>query len=341
LPESFETFKDENPFSFSLVISLLAATISLFISVLFLDNAIAWVGYVIHVIFAAPWFIVYWVGWVLFWLLGALWSVLVWFGTWLFTLPWGMLGYVFGMGLLCLLSIAVTFWVLYRIGVFLFNRGAFNFLIKKSCNVRESRQEKKFARLAERRKKEAAEKKKKDEHYKAHKKEIDAKRKKREETVDKWFKTLGTIFTPVIWLINGLFSVIGTVCVAIWWAIKKVGEFFYVLWHMLTSTVSNHCPPIEFIQLHEDVGELVPNRHNGGYLDGEKRKLHIDADKFPEKFRLKTKQEDYKKVRISYNLVASELCDYDDHYHVHSINAIKYLPKPRKSRAKKVKEDGK
>jgi len=338
VPEHFESLKDENPFAFSMVISILAASITFFASLLFLDNAVAWVGYVILCIFAAPviilqllWALISWIG-------GIVGIFFVWIWGLLVAVNWGLLGYVVGMGLLYLLGVVATFWVLYRVAVFLFNRGVFNIFIKKSCSVREKRQEKKFARAAARIRRDAELKRERDKYYKAHKKELDARDKKREESIDKWIKTIGAILSPVGTVLGGFFSVIGAICVGIWWLIKKVGEIFYVIWHMITSTVSNHCPPIEFIASHEDVGELIPNRHDGGYLDGEKIRLHIDTDKFPEKFKLRTKDTDYKKVRISYNLVASEGFDYDGRYHVHSITAIKYLPKPR---AKKVVKDAK
>jgi len=343
LPEHFEALKDENPFSFSLIISMLAFITTFFISLLFLDNAVAWVGYGIHVIFAIPYFVVYWVLWAVFWFLSVVWDLLVMLAGWLVAIEWGMLGYVVGMGLLILLGMVVTFWVLYRIGVFLFNRGCFNFLIKKSCNIRERRQDKKFARLAERRKKEAEFKKQQDEYYKAHKEEIDAKEERRKETAEKWINTIVAILKPVGLVFGFIFSVIGVVFTTIWWVLKKIGEICYVVWHMITSTVSNHCPPIEFIETHEDVGELVlrfQNESHNGFIDGEKRKIYIGSDVFPEKFKLRTKQSDYKKVRISYNLVATNPSDYEGRYHIHSINEIKYLPKPRKPRTKKVKTDG-
>jgi len=238
-----------------------------------------------------------------------------------------------------LLGVVVTFWVFYHIAVFLFNRGVFNIFIKKSCKVRDERQAKKRVRFAERQRQITLAKAKRDKYYKEHKEEIDAKNKKRTETAKKWFSTIGKVVKPVIWFLGGIIKVIVGIVMIIWWFIKKIGEIIYVIWHMVTTTFSNHCPPIEFIESCEDVGELIPNRHNGGYLDGEKRRLHINADEFPEKFRLRTKQADYKKVRIAYTLVTSESSDYDNRYHVHSITSIKYLPKPRKSRAK-MKKDG-
>ena len=257
IPESFAELKDANPFTFSLVVSLLSATITLFISLLFLDNAVAWVGYVILCIFAAPviilqllWALISWIG-------GIIGICFVWLWGLLVATPWAMLGYVFGVGLLCLLGAAVTFWVLYRIAVFLFNRGVFNVFIKKSCNVRENRKDKKAERLEIRRLAQLAAQKERDKYYKKHKKEIDARDAKRAATAEKWFKTIGMIFSPVVWFVGGLVGIIGTVIMAIWWFIKKVGEIIYVLWHMVTSTVSNHCPPIEFIKAFEDVAEVL------------------------------------------------------------------------------------
>jgi len=329
VPEQFEALKDENPFGFSLVISIIATMITLLGSLLFLDNAIAWMGYVIHLIFAAPWALLSFIFYLLSWVAGAFGTFFGWIWGLLVVVNWAMLGYVVGWGFGILLGIAFTFWVLYRVGVFLFNRGSFNFLIKKSCNVRSKRQIRKHERILEKIKADLAVQKERDKYYNEHRAEIDAKNAKRQESWDKWMETLGAIFSPVATLFGTFFSIIGAVCMAIWWFIKKVGEIIYVAWHMITSTVSNHCPPIEFLETHEDEGELIPNRYNGGFINGKVRNMHIEPDKFPEKFKLRTKQTDYKKVRISYNLAASKDVDCNNRYHIHSIIDIKYLTKPR------------
>ena len=142
---------------------------------LFLENALALVGFAVHVIFAAPvvillllWELLYWIG-------GILGPFFVWIWSLLVAVNWAGLFYVFGMGMLCLVGIVVTFWLLYRLGLFLFNRGCFTTLIEKSCKYREERRAKINARIAERREKRLAEKEQ-DKYYKEHKKVIDAKK---------------------------------------------------------------------------------------------------------------------------------------------------------------------
>lgn len=341
VPEHFENLKDENPFVFSATISFITGSISLLLSLLFLDNAIYWVGYVIYCIFAAP-VVILWILWeIISWIGVTLGTFFVWIGGLLAVVEWGMLGYIFGMGLLILLGVVVTFWVLYRVAVFLFNRGVFNIFITKSCKVREERQAKKLARLAERQKQQRLAQAERDKYYKAHKKEIDAKNAKRQESAEKWFKTIAKFLTPLRWVIQGIVWAIAGAGIGIWWFIKKVGEIIYVLWHMITSTVSNHCPAIEFLETFEDEGDFVPNRKGGGYIDGKINRLQVNPDKLPEKFKIRTKETDHKKVRINYNLAVGRNIDYDNRYHVRSINSIRYLPKPRKSRAKKVTTDAK
>lgn len=341
VPEQFENLKDENPFVFSTVISFLAGSISLLLSLLFLDNAIFWVGYVIHCIFAAP-VVILWLVWeIISWICITFGLLFVWIWGLLVAINWGMLGYILGIGLLYLLCVVVTFWVLYRIAVFLFNRGFFNIFIKKSCKVRDERQAKKRARLAERRRLAALAKAEQDKYYKEHKEEIDAKNAKRQESAERWFKTIAKFLTPLRWVIQGIVYVLVGIGVSIWWFIKKIGEIIYVIWHMITSTVSNHCPAIEFLETFEDEGDFIPNRFGGGYIDGKNNRLHVDSEVLSEKFKIRTKQNDYKKIRINYNLAVGRGTDYDNRHCVHSINSIKYLPKPRKPRAKKVTTGGK
>ena len=54
IPEHFEMLKDDNPFGFALVISIIAFVLTLLVAFLFTENTIAWVGYVILCIFASP-----------------------------------------------------------------------------------------------------------------------------------------------------------------------------------------------------------------------------------------------------------------------------------------------
>jgi hypothetical protein len=342
VPENFERLKNENPFVFSIMISLLIGAIIFFTSILFFSNGLAWLGFVVHCIFAAPLYILILLWLLISWLGGVLGIFFVWIWSLLVAVNWGLLGYVAGMGLLYLVAFFGSLWLLYRLGVFLFNRGCFNFLIKKSCNYRENRRAKINARIAERQERERLARLERDKYYKEHKEEIDAKNLKREQGFEKWADTISKIFKPLIFVLEKVLMVIAYFFIGIWWVIKKVGEIFYVLWHMITSTVSNHCPPIEFIQAYEDKGELINDLYNGFTLTGEKkRKLFIEEKLLPKGFKVRTGKEDYKKVRINYNLTTISITDYDERYHVHSINSIKYLPKPRQPRVKKTNTDEK
>lgn len=336
VPTQFEQIKDENPFLFSILISFLASSITFLILLLFLENAIAWIGFVVHVIFATPVFILTILWEILYWIGGLLGLLFIWIWSLFVAVNWGFIGYVIGMGILYAVIVIGSFWLLYRLGIFLFNRGCFNVLIEKSCNYRDRRRAKRNKRIAEIKERARLAKIKQLEYEKEHWEEIQAQKLKRQQSDQKWSESVKKTFAPLMWVLNIFAQVVIAIFVAIWWVLKKVGEIFYVLWHMITSTVSNHCPPIDFIQSYEDEGELHFYSDGSASFEGKIKKLIISENVFPEGFKVRTKEKDYKKVKINYNLTISPSTDYMGRYGVYSINSIKYLPKPHKSRAKKV-----
>lgn len=335
IPNILKEAKKSSPIVFSfLVPSSTIITITLLFMV-FSINFLLWFGFVIHFIFGFPVGVIILLWKLLVWLGGLLGTFFSWIWSLLVAVNWGLILYVFGMGMLYLLGIAVAVWLLYRVALFLFNRGCFNILIKKSCEYREKRQKRNNEKLAKQIEEKRLAKQKliqqEIEYNLKHKKENEEKEKRMYESLDKWFKILNTIFKSITWPIGKLFWLVAMLFVGIWFLIKKVGEIFYVIWHMITSTVGNHCPPIDFIETFVEEGTLHKTIHGLNakryiyIFEGKDEYLNIEEEQFPKNFKSKAGKN---KVVIDYNIIKGYR-DYNRYRVAHSINSIKYLSKSK------------
>ncbi len=261
--DEFNTMMSKNKMVFSWIIFAVLMVIAGIVSIVLSTNILAWVGLVVHCIYAIPWIVLgsVWfliafliteglpwlfsgIGFILEWILITLINI-----PWLSFLMWAMVvlaGIVAGCAMLVLL---------YKLGVWFFKSSFTAWVIRKSCDVREFR-------IMRRRKHKV----------KVHKRKEGKKRMRElkkvekgwewKEPNEKWneilmdafsliwaglkifpgypFKLFGYVFK---WIINGIVLV----CLGIGWFGKKIWDIIVVIWSLITETISNHCPPIDFV----------------------------------------------------------------------------------------------
>jgi hypothetical protein len=160
----------------------------------------------------------------------------------------------------------------YKLCVWFFKSSFTAWVIRKSCDIREFRI-----------------RKHKDHKVKVHKlkkEKIRMKELKRLEAEtgwkdpnEKWDKILIPAF-DLIWaglkifpgyplkLIGRGFILfgagIGLIGLGLLWFGKKIWDIIVVIWSIITETVSNHCPPIDFVVGISETGELIP-RPSGNF----------------------------------------------------------------------------
>jgi hypothetical protein len=375
----------------SWLISVSLFTITLMISRLFSGDFIFWAGLVIHWVFAAPIVILklIWLGLgILFtealpWLFWGIIFIL----SWIFDLfaaiimhiinwPWAAIGIFFLWALGCLIGAGVVLYIFFKIGVFIFKSRFSAWAIKKSCIIREAQIEKRKERRIRIAK---TQKEKAEARYqweREHRAEVEAKeRRKREkkalkrESKGKW-KEFFSMAGEKIWAFLKVFP--GWIFVAVWyvfkyiglgivqfvmgfaWVLEKIRDFFIIVWALLTETISNHCPPIDFVIDSSDTGRLkiLDSREYIFECDNLNRTLLISNDLLPADFKaVNTKAG--KKGSITCTVCTKELSARDRSYRyrydytnllypvrVYEIQDIKYdLPKPRKKKVKPSSED--
>jgi hypothetical protein len=331
---------DKSKMIASWIITAILLMLGLVINGIFSGNVLAWFGFVVHVIFSIPVAIVIllWLGfaWIFteaipwlfdgfIWLFSIIFESLWTFFILLFEIPWITIGFWFICGLGIMLATTIVIFLCFRIGILLFNSSFTKWIIKKSCIVRESQIERKKARKERireaRQEKLEARYKWEKEHQEEVEKREELKReeraKKREDrnmwkeffsgTLRNIWKGLvifpGSIFIA-IWLVLKCSGIgIGFGAKAIGWVLEKIGGVFIVVWSLLTETVSNHCPPIDFVISVMDTGMLVKYRDNEHIFkcDNEDKTILITSDKLPKGFRLsKVKKGKHGFIRCTY-----------------------------------------
>jgi len=317
-------FIDKSKMVASWVITVFLVTGVLLLSSLFYSSALAWVGLVIHFIFVIPvgflvviWTALVWlftvaIPWVfvgLVWLFSVVFSAIGSFFLMLAAVNWAGLGF----GLLLLVGILVGSGllgiILYKIGVWLFSCNLTKWAIKKSCKIRERQIEKKRKNKERRQQIKHAEIEAKFKWEEEHADEIEEQRileadlrEKRKESTANWLEFIDKILTVTgkILLVFpgslfiGLWHVIRYIGIGFWiiikgigWCLQKVVDVFTIVWSLIFETISNHCPPIDFIFEIDDVGLLNPYKDNYVFeCDNEKNDIIIEKNQFPEGFKL-------------------------------------------------------
>ncbi len=263
------------------------------LSGLWSGTIILWAGLVIHWIFAIPimalvllWLGIVWVfieaiPWVFFWLLWMFSFLLDFFvliGAMVYNWPWIGIGigvlWFFGS----FFGFSVALYIFYKIGVWLFNSRFSAWAIKKSCIIRETQIEKRLIRKL--RIKEAHQKKAdirfqwEQEHRAAVEERERLKREKKalkRESNEKWRKFFRSArqklwaFLKIFpgWIFVGAWIILKFIGLGLFWVISgfrwilgHVRDFFIIVWSLLTETISNHCPPIDFIMDFSDTGRF-------------------------------------------------------------------------------------
>lgn len=256
------------------ILTLIAAIMSAFLS----SPILAWFGLIIHWLFAIPWLIAVatWLGvvflvtegipWLFYgigFVLEAIFAAIIAFINihWLGVLLWIM------MGLAVIVVFSVVFVLIYKLAVWFFKSSFTAWVIKKSCDVREFRIVKR-----------------KEHKVKVHKRKEENKRMKElkrqesetwaggwKEPNEKWNEILMAAFS-LIWAGLKIFpgyplKLLGYGFRWIWrgivlvekgleWIAKKIWDVIVVVWSLISETVSNHCPPIDFVVEISEKGEL-------------------------------------------------------------------------------------
>ena len=89
----------------------------------------------------------------------------------------------------------------------------------------------------------------------------------------------------------------------------KIGGFFKIVWSLLTETISNHCPPIDFIFEINDWGLLnYDNKKNRWlfYPDGDDHTIIINDDQFPDGFK-PSKAKKGKRAKVNCSLCTKDI----------------------------------
>ena len=294
---------------------------SLIISLFLYSNLLAWIGLGIFWIYSIPWWVLIGVWEGLTWLIvegfplllfGIGWLLFA-FGDliWAFIdLPWLTILFAIGLGLGCIVAFGLVMIILYKIGVWFFRCRLTRWTITQSCKVREwqeKRREKFKGVLNERQKLKAQRKIEKEnakrelERLRAEMRAKSMKEKEKESPLDEYVWNIFNIVWKVLCIFPGQpLKWIGHVFVWIfegfiwffrgcWWVLKKFGDFFVVVWSLATETISNHCPPIDFIAEFTESGMLIPF---GGHFvftsdDNSKHKVYVYPANFPKGFTMK------------------------------------------------------
>jgi hypothetical protein len=326
--DDFNATASKSKMIFSWIITGIVMIFAILIGGLLSTNILAWFGLVVHWIFAVPWIIVvciwllivflvttgipwlfFGIGFVLEWLL----AVIIAFINipWLSVIMWIM------VALGAIVGTTITMVLLYKIGVWFFKSSFVAWIIKKSCDVREFR-------IRRRR----------DHKVKVHKlkkEKIRMRELKEEETWgggwrepnERWDKILVAGFS-IVWAglmifpgypfkligygFKWIWAGIGLVESGLEWIAKKIWDVIVVVWSLITETISNHCPPIDFVVEISEKGKLVP-RHNGNFrftsmdLDND---IMINATDLPDGFK-PFKAKDGRQATIRCTIKTSEL----------------------------------
>ena len=287
------------------ILTIIAAIISLFLS----SPILAWFGLVVHWIFAIPWILLVltWLGVVFLftegipWLLSgivfvleAILSVIIAF----INLPWlGVLLWIM-MSLAVIVVFSLTMIVIYKLSVWFFRSSFTAWVIKKSCDIRE------FRIMKRKEHKVKVHKRKKENERMKEVKRLESETGWREPN-EKWDKILIAAFTLIWqvlkifpgyplkligyvfrWVINGIVLL----ALGLGWIGKKIWDVIVVVWSLISETVSNHCPPIDFVVEISETGELIPRPSGNFRFTSEdlKEDILIPSSDLPDGFKPST-----------------------------------------------------
>ena len=372
-------------------ISICLFVILLAVAGLWSGEILFWAGLVIHWIFAIPIFLLklLWLGLgILFtealpWLFWGIIFVLSWVFDFfaliiygIINLPWLSLGigvlWVFGT----ILGLGVVLYIFYKIGVWLFKSKFAAWTIKKSCTIREAQIEKRKDRRIRIAKTQQEKVEVRLQWERKHHKEVEEKAKRKREkralkreSKGKWkefFSMVGEklwaflkvfpgwIFVAIWYILKFLGLALWQICLAFGWFFEKVRDFFIIVWSLLTETISNHCPPIDFVLDLSDTGRLkiYDSREYIFECDNKDRTLVISNNLLPAGFKVVNTKAG-KRGSITCTVCTKELeenqrqwkyrYDYTNLVYpvrVYAIQDIKYgPPKPRKKKVVKSSED--
>jgi hypothetical protein len=371
----------------SWLITICLFVIALAIAGLWSGAVLFWIGFVVHVIFAIPLIVLrlVWLGiGVLFtdalpWLFWGIIFVLSWVFDFLaacmmyiINWPWLSIGIFFLWAIGTIIALCAVVYIGFRIGVFIFKSRFSAWAIKKSCIIRENQLKKRKdrkVRIAKTQNEKAEvryqwEKEHREEVAKKERLKQEKKRLKYESKEDwrEFRNNAGNklwaflkVFPGFIFV--GLWYALKYVGLAFWhvgiafgWVFEKIGDFFVIVWSLLTETISNHCPPIDFVMDSSDTGRLkiYDSREYIFECDNKTRTLIISNNLFPAGFKLIGTKAG-KRGSITCTITTKELDEnkrwwvYKYDYtklvypvRVYAIQDIKYdLPKPRKKKAVK------
>lgn len=236
-----------------------------------------WLGPCFITIFSLPWWGIYylcialkWFGinfvWAIGWLISA---ILAW--------PWLTVGYIFGSCFLLLLGTFVAVWMIYRLGIFLFDRGAFQTLIDTSCNIRETMAIKRmyYMKQIKSARDVKADARAIEKEFRRKEKERRLTEKEKRHRMEKFDAELTAIYEFFCFIDRGIRKVVSV-----------IGMFFYTIFDIIFSTISNHCPPIDFLEPYEKTFETLSNV----MLDNTQLKIDFDV--------VTLNPDDYKRIYI-------------------------------------------
>lgn len=279
--DEFNTTAAKSKMVFSWIITCILLIIAIIVGALLSSPILAWIGLVIHWIYAVPWLFTVgiWLGivflitdgipWIfagIVFVLEAIFAVIIALINvpWLSVLLWIMtsLGVIAGT--------AAVFVIFYKLIVWFFKSSFTAWVIRKSCDIREFRI-----------------RKGKEHKVKVHKRKKEKKKRKLElkeakpwkDPNERWDKILIPAFEliwaglrifpgyPLKWIAYVLILIFNgfvLVGLGLGWFGKKIWDIVVVVWSLITETISNHCPPIEFIVGISEEGELIP-QSNGDF----------------------------------------------------------------------------
>ncbi|KYK22651.1 hypothetical protein AYK24_00055 [Thermoplasmatales archaeon SG8-52-4] len=325
---------------FAGILMVVSGIVSLFLY----SNLLAWIGFGIFWIYSIPWWILtgvwaglvwlvldgiplvlYGIGWLIFTLGDLIWAFI--------DLPWLSILFAIGLGLGCIVAFGLVMIILYKIGVWFFRCRLTRWTITQSCKVRdwqEKRREKFKDVLFERQK----QKKMREAEKAAAKRELErlrleflakkGRKKEKESPLDVYVwnlfsgiwkvlvifpgQPLKWIAHIILWIFEGLQWVASGIC----WILKKFGDFLVVIWSLATETISNHCPPIDFIAEFTESGMLVPaGSHQFVFTsdDNSKHKIYVYPEDFPKGFTMQRYPKG-RPVKINYGVKTPELEEF-------------------------------
>ncbi len=275
--DDFNETASKNKMVFSWLITIILMLIAAIVGTFLSTNILPWVGLVVHCIYAIPWIILASVWFLiafliteglpwLFFGIGFLFEALFAFIILLINIPWlsvlmwamvALAGIVAGCAMLVLL---------YKLGIWFFKSSFTAWIIRKSCDIREFR-------IMRRRKHKV----------KVHKRKYEKKRMRElkevgtwKEPNETWNEILKAAFSliwaglkifpgyPFKWFGYVLETVVKAmilVFLGLGWFARKIWDVIVVVWSLITETISNHCPPIDFVIEINERGDLIPQLH--------------------------------------------------------------------------------